>query len=414
MKNLILTGIFILLVLSSTVTKIFGQDLSFTGYARNYTGLLLNDNSDFAIIQNTFNLNIEQSKDIVAYKVNPYIYQYTNRKLELGLREVYLDIYLNSADIRIGKQQIIWGKADGVFITDIVSPKDLREFLLPDFDEIRMGVNALKLDYYIADNTFELVWIPVFTPTLYPEESSIWQLKPDFPVPPVFDYSKSEVKASFKNSEIFGKFSMLTSLIDLEIMAAYAWDDDPTMHAFKQIDPATHTLTGLKIVPEHHRLTIGGGSFSTTVGPFVLRGEGAYYHGKGFNTLDPKVKDGVVEKDYLHYLIGTDFTIWDVNTSIQFIQQRILDYNNYIKPDEVQNMATFLAATDYLNETLHLRFFMYYDFENKASLIRPTITYDVADGFTALLGANIFTGTEGMFGQFNNNDMIYTKIKYSF
>ncbi len=414
MKTLKFQNLIVLIILGLLSTTNYAQDLSLTGYARNYTGLLLNGDNNFSIIQNTFNLNIEQSKDIVAYKVNPYMYQYSNRELEIGLREVYLDIYLNSIDIRVGKQQIIWGKADGVFITDIVSPKDLREFLLPDFDEIRMGVNAIKADYYIGDNTFELVWIPTFTPTLYPDASSIWQLKPDFPVNPTFDYSKVNVEQSFKNSEIFGKFSMLTSLIDLEIMGAYAWDDDPTMHAFKQIDPATHTLTGLKIVPEHHRLTIGGGSFSTTVGPFVFRGEGAYYNGKGFNTTDPTVPDGVVEKDYLHYLLGTDFTVWDINTSIQFIQQRILDYNDFINVEEVQNMATFLAATDYLNETLHLRFFMYYDFENKASLIRPTITYDVADGFTALLGANIFTGTEGMFGQFNDNDMIYTKIKYSF
>ncbi len=408
--------LFLLTVIFSFVfvTALTAQDLSLTGYARNYTGLLLNGNNDFSIIQNTFNLNIEQSKDFVAYKVNPYMYQYADRELEIGLREVYLDVYFNSVDIRIGKQQIIWGKADGVFITDIVSPKDLREFLLPDFDEIRMGINAVKLDYYINNNTFELVWIPTFTPTRYPGGNSIWQIQPEFPIEPVFDYSKQKVEQSFKNSEIFGKFSMLTSLIDLEIMGAYAWDDDPTMHVYKQIDPVTHTLTGLKVMPEHHRLTIGGGSFSTTLGPFVFRGEGAYYSGKGFNTTDPAIKDGVVEKDYLHYLLGTDFTVWDIHTSLQFIQERILDYNNFIYNDEVQNMGTFLAAADYLNETLHLKFFMYYDFENNASLIRPTITYDVADGFTALLGANIFTGNEGMFGRFNENDMIYTKIKYSF
>ena len=62
-----------------------GQSLNWSGYVRNYTGLLLNGNNEYAIIQNTFNLNIEQSKDRVGFKVNPYIYQYPNRDMEIGL-----------------------------------------------------------------------------------------------------------------------------------------------------------------------------------------------------------------------------------------------------------------------------------------------------------------------------------------
>ena len=60
-----------------------------------------------------------------------------------------MDLYFDNFDLRIGKQQIIYGKAEGVFITDVVSPKDLREFLLPDFEEIRMGITAAKLSYFL-------------------------------------------------------------------------------------------------------------------------------------------------------------------------------------------------------------------------------------------------------------------------
>ncbi len=400
------------------VAGLQAQGISLTGYARNYTGVLLQGDNEFSIIQNTFNLNVEQSKDKVALKVNPYIYQYANQGLELGLREAYLDIYFNSVDLRIGKQQIIWGKADGVFITDIVSPKDLSEFLLRDFDEIRMGITSLKADYYIGDNTFELVWIPTFTPTLFPPEGSIWRpAMPDFQMPPVIDNSREEVKQSLENSEVFAKFSALTALVDFEVMAGYAWDDDPTMHTVKHMDlsnPQQPELDSITVYPEHHRLTIGGGSFSTTIGPFVLRGEGAYYSGKYFNSTDPQAKEMVVKKDYLHYLLGLDYSIFDVHLSGQFIQQAILDYDDAIKNDEYSNMATFLATRDFLNETLNMSFFMYYDFNNEASLIRPKLTYDLADGFEVLVGANIFTGTAGMFGQFNDNDMVYTQIKYSF
>ena len=390
------------------------QSLNWSGYARNYSGMLLTGNKKYAILQNTFNLNIEQSKDKVAFKVNPYIYQYPNQEIEIGLREAYMDIYFNSVDLRIGKQQIIWGKADGVFITDIISPKDLSEFLLRDFDEIRMGITSLKADYYLGDNTFEFVWAPNFTSTQMPDENSIWYPQLDFPVPPVFDYSQKEVAATLENSEVFAKFSAITSAIDFEIMAGYMWDDDPTMHISKTINPQTHQLTGLTVTPRHHRLGLAGGSFSSTLGGFVLRGEGAYYNGKYFNSEDSTLTDGTVKKNYIHYLVGVDYTLWDIRLSSQFIQQAILDYENPIKNDEFENTMTVLASKDFLRETLRLELFSYIGLNNSDALIRPKITYDLADGFELLLGANIFLGSEGRFGQYDDNDMVYTKIKYSF
>jgi hypothetical protein len=56
------------------------------------------------------------------------------------------------------------------------------------------------------------------------------------------------------------------------------------------------------------------------------------------------------------------------------------------------------------------------------ALIRPTLTYDFADGFEILGGANIFMkdadilegDDPGQFGYFDDNDMLYLKVKYSF
>ena len=390
------------------------QILNWSGYARNYTGMLLTENNEYAILQNTFNLNVEQSKDKVAFKVNPYIYQYPNQEMEIGLREAYMDIYFNVVDLRVGKQQIIWGKADGVFITDIVSPKDLSEFLLRDFEEIRMGITSLKANYYLGENTFEFVWAPNFTSTQMPDESSIWFPELDFPTAPVFDYSQKEVAAEPGNSEVFAKFSAITSAIDFEIMGSYMWDDDPTMLITKTVNPQTMQLTGLTVTPRHHRLGLAGGSFSSTLGGFVLRGEGAYYNGKYFNSEDPILADTTVEKNYLHYLIGVDYTLWDIRLSSQFIQQAILDYEKPIKNDEYENTMTVLASKDFLRETLRLELFSYIGLNNSDALIRPKVIYDLADGFELLLGANIFVGDSGRFGQYDNNDMVYAKVKYSF
>ncbi|MDZ7859193.1 MAG: DUF1302 family protein [Candidatus Krumholzibacteriota bacterium] len=395
-------------------TTAMAQDLFMSGYVRNYTGALINEGGEYSIIQNTFNLNLEHSKSNVSFKVNPYIYQYSEKEQETGLRQAYMDIYFKSIDLRIGKQQIIWGKADGVFITDIISPKDMSEFLLPDFEEIRMGVTAVKADYYRGNQTFEVVWLPVFTPTRLPDESSIWSPEIQFPMTPQFDYSQQKVTGSLENSEWFIKYSALTSAIDYELMAGYAWDDDPTMHIEKDIDPETMQLTGLTVIPQHHRLTIAGGSLSSTLGPVVLRGEGAFYSGKYFNSADPEASRGVAEKNYLHYLAGLDYTLMGINISGQFIQESILDYDPMIGRDEFENTVTLLLREDFLRETLTLELFYYIGLNNNDALIRPSIYYDLYDGFELLAGANLFIGEEGRFGQYDENDMVYAKLKYSF
>ncbi len=394
------------------------QQVDINGFARSYEGILY-DNGNFGIVQQTLNLNFEKMGDKVAFKVNPMVYLYNTDSLDFKMREIYLDLYFKNFDIRIGKQQVVWGKADGVFITDVVSPLNLSEFLLPDFDEIRKGVIAAKIDYYAGNSTFEAILIPVFTPTERPPPGSIWYVQPDFPVPPTWDFSKEKITPSLENSEIFLKYTALTSAIDFELMGAYTWDDNPTLHVEKQFGLDTTTgqpgLLGLNITPEHHRLTIGGGSFSSEIKGVVFRGEAAYYNGKYFLTEDPLQLDGKIQKDYLHYLVGLDFNAGPVMLSTQFIQQTILNYDDNILNEKTENTMTFLARYDILRETLHLELFSYIGLTNEDALIRPKVTYDFDDSFSILLGSNIFVGDEkGRFGQYGENSMIYTKIKYNF
>ena len=390
------------------------ENVPVNGYVRNYTGVLTKEPNNFSIIQNTFDVNFEKRSDKIAFKFNPYVHHYTDKKLEIGLREAYLDMYFKNFDIRVGKQQIIWGKAEGVFITDVVSPKDLREFLLPDFDEIRTGITSIKLNYFKGSHTFEVVWAPVFTPTQMPDDNSIWAPEMDFPVVPTWDYSKAEISPNLENSEVFARYSFMGSSFDFEIVGGYFHYDDPAMHLTKQIDPATMQLSGLTVRPEYHRVTMGGGSFSVPVGDWVFRGEGAHYSGRYFQTENPEVADAAIEKDNLHYMGGLDYTLGGVKLSVQFIQEYILDYEEGIYNDEMENTMTFLAKKDFFREKLWIELFSYIGLNNEDALIRPKLTYDFADGFEIQGGANIFLGDKGRFGQYDENDMVYMKLKYSF
>lgn len=385
----------------------------FTGYVRNYMGVLTQADGDFAIIQNTFDLNMDYRRDRVGFFVNPRLYQYPDRDLEIGLQEAYMDLFLGSFDVRVGKQQIIWGKSEGVFITDIVSPKDMREFLLPEFDEIRIGVNALKANYYLGNHTFELALLPQFVPTRLPEKGSIWRRTPSFDMAPEIDLSQSEIPLRLKNGEVFGRYSLLGSWADIDLMGGCFWDDDPTMHMTRTVNSETGNRR-ITVTPRRHRLTVAGTAFSTLMGDAVIRGEGAWYGGKHFLTNDLGDPDGVIGKDYINYLLGLDYTLWGTRLSGQFIQTIIMDYDESIRRREFENMATMMILRDFFRETLTFELFAYVGLDEPDALIRPRVVYDIADGFEILAGANLFLGESGRFGTFNGNDMVYVKTKFSF
>jgi hypothetical protein len=233
----------------------------------------------------------------------------------------------------------------------------------------------------------------------------------DFPAPPTFDYSNANVPFTLESSEVFLKYSMSKAWADIQLMGAYTWDDFATMHVTPIQNPAN---PGLLIKPEHHRLGLVGGSFNTQLADFVIRGEGAYYFNKNWQTTDPTATDFLVEKNYINYVVGLDKTIGDWKFSAQFIQRIITDYDEAIKEDDVDNLATLLISKSLFRETVRLEWFSYHGLNNGDALMRIRGFYYPIDAVSIELGSNIFTGTKGTFGQYHDNDMIYTRIKYNF
>jgi hypothetical protein len=381
--------------------------LSQHGFIRSYWGAFHQD-GDYAVMQNTFDWKLDYAKGVYSFYANPvFNYNGLNQELNILLRQIYIDFFFEHFDLRIGKQQVIWGKADGVFITDVISPRDLSEFILPEFEEIRIGVDAVKLNYYLGNSTIETVWIPRFQKTISPEENSPWQPTQAnaTSMQTTFDYSKAEVENSLPNSELALRYSYLGSSLDFDVMATYLWDDNPAMHIYFQPDSVI-------IQPKYHRLPMFGLSFGKAIGGAVFRSESAYYFHKKF--ASDFNDNAVTEKDYVHYLIGYDHNWMGVNVSFQFIQEYILDYDNAIFNDRFSNTFTFLVSKSFFRETLTFDLLGYYGIENEDALLRPKIVYDFADGINVILGANIFLGNQGNFGQFDENDMTYLKLKYNF
>jgi hypothetical protein len=70
------------------------------------------------------------------------------------LRELYIDaVFGDSSDVelRVGKQQVVWGTADGMKLLDIINPTDYREFAQNTMEDSRIPVWMAKLDAAVGD-----------------------------------------------------------------------------------------------------------------------------------------------------------------------------------------------------------------------------------------------------------------------
>ena len=83
--------------------------------------------------------------DPVYMTSNFYLSDVKNdQRANLFWRETYLDFSAGGWDFRVGAQNVVWGDVVGFFVADVVSPRDLREFLLPSFDIIRAPQWAVR------------------------------------------------------------------------------------------------------------------------------------------------------------------------------------------------------------------------------------------------------------------------------
>jgi len=78
------------------------------------------------------------------------------------LRELYVDT--SSSDNmswRIGKQQVVWGKADGVKFLDIINPTDFRHWGQDSMEDSRIPLWMVTGEYAINDNSsLQVVFVP--------------------------------------------------------------------------------------------------------------------------------------------------------------------------------------------------------------------------------------------------------------
>lgn len=332
-----------------------------------------------------------------------------DQRFDAMLRETYLDYSAGNWDFRFGRQNIVWGEMVGLFFADVVSARDMREFILPEFDQMRIPQWAARAEYFVDDFHAELLWIPVASydnigkpgAEFYP-----YPLGKDFPA-----RYRPEYRPDGTDNMNYGlRLSTLKAGWDISAFYYRSTDINPTFYR----DPVV-PLQPVVFQARHDRIHQFGGTLAKDFGDIVLKGEAVYTRGRSFTSLDFTDGDGVVRQNTLDWAAGLDFTLFsETRLNVQIFQRQFLNFDENIISDKRENgYSLYLNSKLFNNWEAQATFIA--SFNRPDGLFRPRLAWNFERNWRALLGADIFYGPAlGLFGRYDQQDRIYTEVRYSF
>jgi len=421
---------------------------SLNGLYQNYNAFQTKGDNELLAGRNRFRLQLNSpiSRGNLSAELD-FIQRYNEENpIEIQLRELYADLYFDQSDLRIGIQKIVWGRATGGFITDILTPVDLREFLTQDPDDLRFGLTALNYTRYFDANSLQFVVSPLFQPDLLPPADSRWFPIQTIPSPLPIRYQDAERSNNIKNIQIALRYGYRSSPnFDLDLylmnwshpMPAYAI----TINFLNLPDLATVDLT-----ETYNQSLMAGFSSAIRLGSnFTLNVESLYVNRRLFTFLPVPISlledaltdiqsgfqllqefdlrdDGyLLKKPWLNSMVGFQTDQLGFTINAQAYLEAIFDYEDRILPRRLYPYATLILNRPLLRDRLQIVFLTRYNIYAEDFWTQLQGIYEVDDGIELSLGANLFGGKDitpfyghFTFNQFKENSFIFTKIAVYF
>jgi hypothetical protein len=303
--------------------------------------------------------------------------------------EAYGTWHAESIDLRIGKQIVAWGRADGINPTDNITPRDLA-IMLPFEEDQRLGVAAAKLDWIVRpEHTLTVFATPYFEPSVIPWPNS--------------GPEKIETRPTrnIANTQVGLRWNKVGEGFDWSI--SY-------FRGFSHLPSLVPTRTPTTVEARYDRVQVLGADFARNFGRFGVRGEMAYSH-----TDDRLGRDPFVRNPQVYGVLGVDRTFFDnLNVNVQVFARHVYNHSdprNLADPvarswavqsallagqlDHVGSGVTFRVSNKWLNDTLEVEVFGIVNARSRDGFLRPLITYSFSDRWKGTLAAELYRGRPG-------------------
>jgi hypothetical protein len=315
------------------------------------------------------------------------------------LREAFVDLRFGRLDLRVGRQIIAWGRADGVNPTDNLTGEDFT-LLTPDEDDRRLGGTAVRASYYVGGVSISGLWLPEFRGHRFP-----------LPPPPpgvAFVHDRPD----WPGDQWAVRVEQTGRAVDWSV--SYFSGRDPS--------PDLQPQAGV-VRLAHHRVRIAGADLAANAGRFGLRAEAAYV-----DTADTSGHDPFTKNPFFFLVAGADRTFREhLNLNVQYLHRVVFDYRRPEgelaalqavvngETERVQHGASFRVAYKWFHDTLEAECAAAGYFDPRGVTLRPKVAYSLSDRWKAIVGAELFRGqASSLFGLLRQNSTAFVELRRSF
>ncbi|MES9881743.1 MAG: RNA polymerase-associated protein rapA [Sedimenticola sp.] len=132
-----------------TASDDVGDVMKFENSARFFVNGDVGEESSFHVDINLIHDNKGVNSDYKGHR------NYTQND---WIRELYMDTELGGWSARLGKQQVVWGTADGIKLLDMINPTDWREFVQNTAEDSRIPVWMANFERDVGESgNFQLI-----------------------------------------------------------------------------------------------------------------------------------------------------------------------------------------------------------------------------------------------------------------
>lgn len=345
----------------------------------------------------------------------------TGREGTIEIKEWYFDGEVGDSFWRVGKQQVVWGQADGLKILDVVNPQSFSEFILQDFEDSRIPLWMLNIDTpFDDDSSLQILWIPDTTYHEFAQQQTLYYatselLTPNLSNNPIIDFDKNKPASSISDSDFGVRYSSFLSGWDLTLNWLYHYHDSP-------IILQQHSQQGVMLKSRYFRSHLLGASASNAFDDFTFRAEVGYnsetYHYTRRTNLNEVLStsnldensSGVIQSDEFASVIGIDWQgIENAMLSVQWFQSYLLDYpqDAAVIREQQSNRFSFLYRHSFYNETTELELLALHGLQYSDNSIQIKLSYQLESNIDLWIGVDVFSGNQkGLLGQFDQTDRL--------
>jgi len=319
------------------------------------------------------------------------------KEIEIG--EAYLQGKPTSfADLKIGRQVVVWGRSDNFRVTDVLNPLDNRDPGLVDIENLRLPLAMVKLDFFSGAWSLGLISVhehrydenPVFGHFFYPSSAQL----PAETVP----------AHTLENTEIGAELNGTFAGWDLSLYGARVFQD--------QANFVHSPLLGR----EHQKITMLGAAMSLAQGNILYIGEVAHLRGLHF-----------LEGEQTNYnrnelLVGIAYSgLSETIISLDFVSRHFHNYTPDLDtspegPRSTVNEIACRVTSNFMNDTLELAGMIILNGVRGqyGALQRFTATYNLADNWSVNGGVLLYQTRSGAMVPVGDSSRVFCELRYDF